>query len=940
MKPGFALSLSVGGISLLHRANGGWRAVGEVALDDPSLPSELRRLSERALELEPGGVTTKLIIPNDQIRYATLNRAPVDEVERLVMVRAALDGATPYALDELSFDTAVDGPRMHIAAVARETLAEAEAFAVEHGFNPVSFVAIPGDMPFLGEPFFGPSRHAATLPGNGSVEPDGVAVVVVGPATMPDAEAVDTVAEPDGAAGPDPAPEPEEPAPVAPPEEPVAPEPQPEPAPVEAPDMPEPVADPAPEIPDAPPPEASDSPAPLFSSRRRKPSAQATPPAPASEPVAPDPAPPVEASAPELPPGSARPSPDLPQAPRFAPVPEPQPDTEEDDEAPAPDADPVIAAPPVAPPVAPPSAPPVRMETSQDSGAAPAVSAEPRPAEEPRFSVTAPSLPGVKLRKPVLPAGTKEAAATTLGRFLSRRKPVADAADAETTPDLPAEDFDDALPVEPLPDPAAAMPEPIAPPPARRFARPPAQQPDDEEARRLTVFGARDSAVGGKPRYLGLVLTLILLVFLAGVAAWAALFLDDGLAGLFRRGEKHEIIAVQPAVVPAPATIGTPAPDADSDPVTAAIPDDTPLSQAPSLSTPPDTEDPVALAALPPPDTPAAPDLSDTDAAVLDALRSPDTAPADDAAPAEPLTDEAAYAATGIWQKAPAEPETPSIITLNDLYLTSIDRSDLSQDAVALQTPRELDTDQPPGAISSPAAPGTEFFLDPNGLVFPSARGSVTPDGVTVYLGPPPVKPPPTPDRPDPAAEDAEALARLAGLRPRLRPGGLVENAERAQLGGLTREELGKARPRLRPESRQNEQGADETPTALAISTSVTPRLRPKAFANIVPRNSGTAQTETVAAVAPRTVSPRIPSSASVSRQATVKNAINLRHVNLIGVYGTPSNRRALVRLPSGRYKKVKVGDSIDGGRIVAIGDSELRYQKGGRNLTLKVPSS
>ena len=61
--------------------------------------------------------------------------------------------------------------------------------------------------------------------------------------------------------------------------------------------------------------------------------------------------------------------------------------------------------------------------------------------------------------------------------------------------------------------------------------------------------------------------------------------------------------------------------------------------------------------------------------------------------------------------------------------------------------------------------------------------------------------------------------------------------------------------------------------------------------------------------------------------------------MNLIGVYGTPSNRRALVRLPSGRYKKVQVGDTIDGGRVSAIGDSELRYQKGGRNLVLKIPS-
>ena len=61
--------------------------------------------------------------------------------------------------------------------------------------------------------------------------------------------------------------------------------------------------------------------------------------------------------------------------------------------------------------------------------------------------------------------------------------------------------------------------------------------------------------------------------------------------------------------------------------------------------------------------------------------------------------------------------------------------------------------------------------------------------------------------------------------------------------------------------------------------------------------------------------------------------------MNLIGVYGQPSDRRALVRLANGRYRKVKVGDRIDGGRVLAIGDDTLRYQKGGQNLTLNMPS-
>jgi len=69
-----------------------------------------------------------------------------------------------------------------------------------------------------------------------------------------------------------------------------------------------------------------------------------------------------------------------------------------------------------------------------------------------------------------------------------------------------------------------------------------------------------------------------------------------------------------------------------------------------------------------------------------------------------------------------------------------------------------------------------------------------------------------------------------------------------------------------------------------------------------------------------------------------VRNAINLKRVNLIGVYGKPASRRALVRLSNGRYKKVAVGDRIDGGRVSAIGETELIYQKNGRGVTLKMP--
>ena len=50
---------------------------------------------------------------------------------------------TPYSVADLVFDWSGHGEVVQVAVVARETLAEAEAFAETHGFGPVSFVAMP-----------------------------------------------------------------------------------------------------------------------------------------------------------------------------------------------------------------------------------------------------------------------------------------------------------------------------------------------------------------------------------------------------------------------------------------------------------------------------------------------------------------------------------------------------------------------------------------------------------------------------------------------------------------------------------------------------------------------------------------------------------------------------------------------------------------------------
>ncbi|EBA14463.1 hypothetical protein RSK20926_02302 [Roseobacter sp. SK209-2-6] len=820
MKPGFALSLSAEGIVLLHRAAGGWRNVGQVPLEAADLPSDLAALKAKGEALEPGG-TCKLIIPNDQIRYLSIDTNGASASTCRDMARQALEGATPYPVDELAFDLSEDGNQTHIAAVALETLTEAESFAVSNGFTPASFVAAPGDMGFLGEPFFGPTAAIGTT----LVEADGIAVVDIGPAEIPVPAAPATKSADK----------------VDPPKESVNAEKGNASGTAE-----EAGAD-----------EADDLPIAGFSSRRRRPAADA----------------------------------------------------------------------------------------GEKSGAAP-------------------SLQGVRKTTPeVTSSAATPAVKTPAG---SNKTPVGPAS-KPTPPSTPSKKA-------PAPNPgkgsSAVAPPPVTPP-AAVSASPPnmaasvavVAKAADGVAPSATIAiedptQLEHKAQRGKPRFLGLFLTAALLLFMAVIAAFA-LFSPTGFFSSPEPGQQSQPEQVE--TLPAQETDGEEILENDPAELPNAISpqEDIEIGIAPQVSALPDQPDPgiSELAEQAQPETAPDPDSqSSTDQAVLDALVDPENdlfledslEEAETAAEAFAALDQAArYAATGIWSEAPTMEDAPALVDLDNIYVASIDNANLSQDAVALPASDGFDPDAAPGVQSSPAAAGNAFELDERGLVIATPEGTLNPDGVLVYLGRPEVVPPPTPERADPAtvAEEAEAerLAVLSKLRPRLRPGDLIERAERAQLGGLSREELSKVRPKLRPQSLKTEEQENQPVSALAVTTSASPRARPANFANLVDRatrqqaNSATAAAA-VATVAPATVTPSIPSSASVARQATLNNAINLRRLNLIGVYGNPSNRSALIRMPSGRFRKVQVGDRLDGGKVIAISETQLRYEKRGKSTTLKMP--
>ncbi|CUH53298.1 hypothetical protein [Shimia marina] len=884
MTPDLALTLSFEGIRLLTRVQGGWHLLSEVALESDDLNAALAGLRQMAVDMSGEDFQTTVLLPNDQIKYLDLPTARMNEKKRRLAAQDALEASTPYKIDELVFDLSIQGGTPQVAAVARDTLQEAEAFAVEHDFNPVNFSAIPRPVDFGAAPDFGPTQ-AAEAQGL-QIRHDPAVIEIIGEGPLPIV------------AAPEPANE----------------------APAEAPQAQDGASEPPPAKEETP---ASDQDALLLT----------------GDEVSAPPEEPEEKGTAEKAEGT---TPDAPTA---------GPDK--------PDADAASAK-----PEAPAAFASIRAQKEAPAAARTGLSGVTRSGAADVSGTNAPSIPSDTARqnatalrfdptKAVAGLTSEEPPATeTLGKETQARSK-----DAEAPNKTALSTFSSARG-----KPASAAPAPRTTETAgdaekknlgKKAARKAAKA---NERQKLTTFGNRQSEVRGKPRYLGLTLMALLLVFLGGVALWASLFVEEGVSGLFSKPEDTEVAEVVPetAAEDETATLMATVPEGVSEsepaPAVAGNADETALSLVvtrPDGMTPDESGElggvmlePLAVESRAvEADTVVSGTDAITDSTEVELLL--DAQAADDRL--DPAEAEAQYAVTGIWQRAPEQPAGLADETSDDIYIASVDRDTIAFDAVALPTTGSLNTDALPRAQVNPVAADTVFDLDERGLVVAVPEGALSPEGVRVFAGRPPVVPASYPKRivVDDSVLSPAATSRLASVRPKLRPSDLVENNQRATLGGRTLEELASIRPQLRPQSAQQDSAADQAPTRLAVKTSLRPRIKPSNIAQLASRatpSENVPSLSTSLTPAPATVTPSIPTTASVARQATIQNAINLKKTSLIGVYGTASNRRALVRLANGRYKKVQVGDRIDGGKVAAIGESELRYVKGGRNVTLKMP--
>ena len=963
MKPTFALDLTGDLIGLLHRTPKGWLPIGEAAFDAPDLGEAMDYLRKTALGLSPLGVATKLVLPNSQVLYTEIHAPGPSRDEKRRQIAAALEGRTPYAVEDLVFDWSGKGATVKVAVIARETLDQAEGFAVEHRLNPVSFVAVPEEGTFVGEPWFGPTSAAAgILAEDETVERDREPVSILH-RELPKAEPVAPVTEPltepvaEADATPDLLEEP--PAPVIVEEDPLpgleealnaeGPEPVPPPQPFsEA----EPAAE---ELLDAA--SLRDLEAALADAA---PATRA--PEPAAEPVVPVVAP------------KAEPDPEPEEAP-FAHVTDSTafPDGEDEVGPAKPARKPVIDDLDDDIPPAPPSAAMVAFASRRGA----ATDSIARPME----GVTRP---------------TAVAAATGKASPVARPGAAKGFAGMVTAPTIPGTRAKPKLKGGEIPRPVTAAPTTVKSP-----ARP----------------GGTFGAVAPAKKRTGtvfMVMVALLLLFLALVAAWASYFISGNGT---TTTDEAAIIDAPPGVddemladMQDPEGMTDPIPEADVAPLTEADAGEMATESLPvnmggeaateetALAADPVADDPTSVPAddpattevaadapatpEPAPGTAVATDVSAATAPVedqdeiflsamdappptLDALALPALAAVTDALP-DPVMPPPApgtvyqFDANGLLKATPDGIMSPDGVFLiaGKPPMLPPSRSEVATAAALAAAPVAAPTVEDPIATASDASlvttgtepAATETVLPPADPAMAGFRPKARPEGLT-------------PASPDDAALAPEAASAFAGFRPLPRPASVTAAAataapaEAADLGAQGASLTAQAEAKLA------EAAALEAQNPSIVAISMRPAARPNDFTGAVEAAVAAAVREPapveeaapveVAAAAPEakpeetadldepepvTATPSIPTKASVAKQATYANAINLSKINLIGTYGTDSRRYALIRQANGKYKKVKVGDKIDGGTVKAITDTEVRYQKGGRLVSLKMP--
>lgn len=192
--------------------------------------------------------------------------------------------------------------------------------------------------------------------------------------------------------------------------------------------------------------------------------------------------------------------------------------------------------------------------------------------------------------------------------------------------------------------------------------------------------------------------------------------------------------------------------------------------------------------------------------------------------------------------------------------------------------------------------------------------------------------PRPGADAPRPGAPDATAKAPP---KPEDAPVEVAEapvaGEDAAGPGALLAAPAPTARPKPPEEPAATEAPAIVEASEQAALAAPTPRARPS-WIKPKPRALAARNAEII-------ISPALgrPTRASVGRYATVSDALPLEHTSMLGVFGKPGKRRAILRMPDGEVRRVAKGENVDGWTVTGIEATSMRLSRGGETRQLNL---
>ena len=268
------------------------------------------------------------------------------------------------------------------------------------------------------------------------------------------------------------------------------------------------------------------------------------------------------------------------------------------------------------------------------------------------------------------------------------------------------------------------------------------------------------------------------------------------------------------------------------------------------------------------------------------------------------------YKKNGIWQLSPLLEAPKNIENKYHSFNPAIDKVPIFSDAPSISMDKSVYPEVPFRAPLSPTSPETKFALNAQGLVNPSIEGTLNSDGIMIYLGTTPV---PARKRPfeQSLKQKEESKNDFKLNKPKLRPYSMVELQERIKSGQFPDLKLITQMPGKRT------------------------GLLEQKILDVIKENINKTSVAVVSRARPNGVS-----SKTVIKAAVDKNSIDLKQITLIGTSGRTTKIKALIRFPNGTIETIRLGDYLDGGRVLSINSKELRYKKNGKTIALKIPKS